>query len=144
MSETHVISAPRAKRLEIAAHVHDTEKKLAKLRASLANLDAAMNLLTPGHPDAVPPRRGYRRTKYFAWNELPRLTLGALRNAIQPITAGEIAAIAIRDKELPASAKEAVTEIVLGTLRGLVRRGTAVKTGTSRDARWAITPSENR
>jgi hypothetical protein len=77
MSETHVISALRAKRLEIAAHVHDTEKKLAKLRASLANLDAAMNLLTPGHPDAVPPRRGYRRTKYFARNELPRLALDA-------------------------------------------------------------------
>jgi hypothetical protein len=42
MSETHVTSALRAKRVEIAAHVHDTEKKLAKLRASLANLDAAM------------------------------------------------------------------------------------------------------
>ena len=144
MSETHVISALRAKRLEIAAHVHDTEKKLAKLRASLANLDAAMNLLTPGHPDAVPPRRGYRRTKYFARNELPRLTLTALRKAAGPITAGEIALAAIRDRGLPSSAKEAVTEMVLGTLRGLVRRGTAVKTGVSRNAQWAIPPAENR
>ncbi len=67
MSETHVILALRAERLEIAAHVYDIEKKLAKLRNSLANLDAAMNLLMPGHPDAEPPRRGYRRTKYFAW-----------------------------------------------------------------------------
>lgn len=75
MSETHVISALRAKRLEIAANVHDTEKKLAKLRASLANLDAAMNLLTPDHPDAIPPRRAYRRTKYFARNELARMAL---------------------------------------------------------------------
>jgi hypothetical protein len=54
MSDTHVIAALRAKRLEIAAHVHDTEKKLAKLRSSLANLDAAMNLLTPGHPRRNP------------------------------------------------------------------------------------------
>jgi len=138
MSETHVISALRAKRIEIAAHVHDTEKKLAKLRASLANLDAAMNLLTPGHPDAVPPRRGYRRTKYFARNELPRLTLTVLRMATGPITAGEIALTAINDKGLPPSAKGAVTEMVLGTLRGFVRRGTAAKTGTSRDARWTI------
>jgi hypothetical protein len=144
MSEAHVISALRAKRLEIAAHVHDTEKKLAKLRASLANLDAAMSLLTPGHPDAVPPRRGYRRTKYFARNELPRLTLTALRKATGPITAGEIALDAIRDKALPVSAKEAVTEMVLGTLRGLVRRGTAAKLGSSRNARWAMPPSENR
>jgi hypothetical protein len=141
MSETHVISALRAKRLEIAAHVHDTEKKLAKLRASLANLDAAMNLLTPGHPDAVPPRRGYRRTKYFARNELPRLILMALRNATGPITAGGIATITIRDRGLPSSAKETVTEMVLGTLRGLVRRGTAVKTGNSRNAKWAV-PSQ--
>src|ERR1019366_9182788 len=140
MSETHVISALRAKRLEIAAHVHDTEKKLAKLRASLAKLDAAMNLLTPGHPDALSPRRGYRRTKFFARNELPRLTLDALRKATGPITASEIAARAVRDKELPASAKEAVTEMVLGTLRGLVRRSTAVKTGSSRNAKWAIPP----
>jgi len=135
------MSALRAKRLEIAAHVHDTEKKLAKLRASLANLDAAMNLLTPGHPDAVPPRRGYRRTKYFARNELPRLILTALRNATGPITAGEIATITIRDRGLPSSAKETVTEMVLGTLRGLVRRGTAVKTGNSRNAKWAV-PSQ--
>ena len=139
-----MISALRAKRLEIAAHVHDTEKKLAKLRASLANLDAAMNLLTPGHPDAVPPRRGSRRTKYFARNELPRLALDALRKASGPITAGEIATIAIHDKALPSSAKEAVTVMVLGTLRGLVRRGTAVKTGTSRNAQWVIPPAENR
>jgi len=138
MSETHVISALRAKRLEIAAHVHDTEKKLVKLRASLANLDAAMNLLTPNHPDAVPPRRGYRRTKYFARNELPRLTLDALRKASGPITAGEIAAGAIRDSGLPASAKEVVTEMVLGTLWGLVRRGTVIKTGSSRNAQWAV------
>jgi hypothetical protein len=77
-----------------------------------------MNLLTPGHPDAVSPRRGYRRTKYFARNELPRLTLGALRKASGPITAREIAAGAIRDKGLPSSAKEAETEMVLGTLPG--------------------------
>jgi hypothetical protein len=140
MSETHVISALCAKRLEIAAHVHDTEKKLAKLRASVANLDTAMNLLTPGHPDAVPPRRGYRRTKYFARNELPRLTLDALRKATGPITAGDIALWIVRDKGLPMSAKEAVTEMVLGTLRALVRRGTVTKTGTSRNARWAVTP----
>jgi len=37
----HVVSAIEAKRVEIAAQVQDTERKLAKLRAALANLDAA-------------------------------------------------------------------------------------------------------
>ena len=64
-----------------------------------------MALLTPDHPDAIPPRRGYRRTKYFARNELPRLALDALRKAGGPIAAAEIAAGAIRDKALPASAE---------------------------------------
>jgi hypothetical protein len=71
------------------------------------------------------------------------LTLTALRKATYPITAGEIALVAIREKALPSSAKDAVTEMVLGTPRGLVRRETAVKTGTSRNARWAIAPLEN-
>lgn len=140
MSETHVISALRAKRLEIAAHVHDTEKKLAKLRAALANLDAAMILLTPGHPDAIEPRKRYRRTKYFSRSELPRMVLDALRKAAGPIPAGQIAAEAMRLKELPKSAAETVTESVLGILRGLAKRGTVTKTGVSRDARWTVTP----
>jgi hypothetical protein len=36
---------PEAKRDQISTQVHDTEKKLAKLRAALANLDAALNCL---------------------------------------------------------------------------------------------------
>lgn len=138
MSETHVISALRAKRVEIAAHVHDTEKKLAKLRASLANLDAAMNLLTPGHPDAVAPRRPYKRTKYFSRKELPRLIMDALRKGAGPLTAAHIADETMRANGLPASAKDVVTEMVLSTLRGFVKRGIVTKVGISRDARWAV------
>src|SRR5271170_4473926 len=112
----HVLSALRAKRLEVAAHVHDMEKKLAKLRAALANLDAAASLLTPGHPDEIPKRRVYRRTKYFGHSELGRLTLAALREAKGPLTAIEIAAYAVKAKDLPASAAEAVAQKVLTIL----------------------------
>ncbi len=141
MSEPHVISALRAKRLEISAHVHDTEKKLARLRASLANLDAAINLLTPGHPDALPPRRAYRRTRYFARNELSRLMLDVQRKASGPMTAGEIAAALVKAKELPTSATEAVTEMVLTILRGLRKRGTVAKHGEGRGTKWALAAS---
>jgi hypothetical protein len=78
MSESYVISALRASRLDIAAQLHDTEKKESKLRAVLANLDAVMVLLTPDHPDGIPKRRDYRRAKYFSRRGLARLTLDAL------------------------------------------------------------------
>ncbi len=136
MSETHVISALRAKRLEISAHVHDTEKKLARLRASLANLDAAINLLTPDHPDALPPRRGYRRTRYFARNELSRLMLDTLRKAGAPLTAREIAAAAVEAKALPVSSLDAVTEMALTVLRCLRSRGSVLRVGSGPSSRW--------
>ena len=55
MSESipHVVSEIRAKRVETAAQAQEAERKLAKLRAALANSVAAAVLLIPGHP--VPP-----------------------------------------------------------------------------------------
>jgi hypothetical protein len=135
---TQVLGALRAKRLEIAAQVHDTEAKLAKLRAALANLDAAANLLTPGHPDEIPRRRAYRHTKYFGHNELSRLTLTALREAKGRLTAVEIAAYAVKAKDLPVSATETVTQKVLTILNKLGKKGEIVKSGTTRNAQWAV------
>jgi hypothetical protein len=81
------------------------------------------------NPDAIPPKRAYRRTRYFAAGELSRLCLDALRKADdKPIAAGEIAKTVIAEKGLPAD--------VSTVLRGLRKRGTVVKHGTSRDAQW--------
>ena len=66
MSEPHVVSALRAKRAEISGHIYDLEKKIGRLRASLLHVDAAIRLFSPGtDPDAIPPKRSYRRTRYF-------------------------------------------------------------------------------
>jgi hypothetical protein len=135
---SHIIAGLRAKRVEIAALVHDTEKKLAKLRGNLANLDAAINILTPGHPDAPPPRRAYRQTRYFARKELSRLVQDSLRTAGRPVTARDLALAAITAKGLPESAAETVTDMVLTVLRALTKRGDVAKAGTSRDAKWAV------
>jgi hypothetical protein len=93
MVEPHVISALRHKRAEISGYIHDLEKRIARQRANLANLDATIKLFSPGtNPDAIPPKRAYRRTRYFAHNELSRLTQEALRTALGPLTSAEIAA----------------------------------------------------
>jgi hypothetical protein len=136
MSE-HVITVLKAKRSEISSQVTEIEKKLARLRAALANLDAAMNILTPDHPDHIPGRRRLK-TNYFARNELPRLVRDALRQAGKPLSATEIAAHAIAAKGLPPSAHAATVQSVLTVLNVRARKGEFAKTGKTRDARWGI------
>jgi hypothetical protein len=143
MPDSHVISALRLKRAEISGHIHDLEKRIARQRANLANLDATIKLFSPGtNPDAIPPKRSYRRTRYFAYNELSRLTQDALRTASGPLTTAEIAAAIMQAKGMP-SDDAAFTEIVavraLTVLRRLAKRGAVVKHGTSRNAQWALT-----
>jgi hypothetical protein len=142
MTNTHVVSALRLKRSEISGHIHDLEKRVARLRANLANLDATIKLFSPGtNPDAIPPKRAYRRTRYFGHNELSRLTQDALRTASGPLTSAEIAAAVIQAKEMPAddaAFKEIVATRVLTVLRRLAKRGASVKSGTSRNARWGL------
>jgi hypothetical protein len=67
MTNGHAISALRLKRAEISGHIHDLEKRIARQRANLANLDATIKLFSPGtNPDDIPPKRAYRWTRYFA------------------------------------------------------------------------------
>jgi hypothetical protein len=142
MTDTHVVSALRLKRSEISGHIHDLEKRIVRQRANLANLDATIKLFSPGtNPDAIPSKRAYRRTRYFAHNELSRLTQDALRTASGPLTSAEIAAAVIQEKGMPpgdAAFKEIVVERVLTVLRRLAKRGAVVKRGTSRNAQWAL------
>jgi hypothetical protein len=142
MTNSHVVSALRLKRAEISGHIHDLEKRIARQRANLANLDATIKLFSPGtNPDAIPPKRAYRRTRYFAHNELSRLTQDALRTAAGPLTSAGITAAVMQAKEMPsddAAFKEIVVERVLTVLRRLAKRGAAVKFGTGRDAKWAL------
>src|ERR1700730_12040726 len=138
MTNSHVVSALRLKRAEISGHIHDLEKRIARQRTNLANLDATIKLFSPGtNPDAIPAKRPYRRTRYFAHNELSRLTQDALRTASGPLTTAEIAATVMQAKGMPpgdAALKEIVAERLLTVLRRLSKRGTAAKSGTSRNA----------
>src|SRR3984893_6501485 len=135
MVEPHVVSALRLKRAEISGHIHGLEKRIARQRANLANLDATIKLFSPGaNPDAIPPKRAYRRTRYFAHNELSRLTQDALRTASGPLTSAEIAAGVMQAKEMPpgdAAFKEIVAERALTVLRRRAQREAVIKHGRS-------------
>jgi hypothetical protein len=133
----HVLTVLREKRDAISGQVHDTEKKLAKLRAALANLDAAIGILSPDHPDFIAPAKPKKR--YFGHNELARLVREALRDANRPLSAGEIAAAIMAAKGFPETHYAAVTKMVVARLGTFARDGAVAKTGKTRDARWAIT-----
>jgi hypothetical protein len=143
MTNSHVVSALRIKRAEISGHIHDLEKRIGRQRANLANLDATIKLFSPGEtPDAIPPKRAYRRTRYFGRNELSRLTQDALRTASGPLTSNEIAAAVMQAKGMPpddAAFRGIVANKALTVLRRLAKRGTVAKFGASRNAQWAIT-----
>jgi hypothetical protein len=137
MAETHVISALRAKRAEISGYIHDLEKKVKRMRANLAHIDATIRVFAPDiNPDSIPPKRRYRRSRYFAKGELSRRCLDMLRVAAgTPIAAPAIAKAAMADKGMNADEDaqlKAVTEMVLLSLGRLRRRGVVTKTGTSR------------
>jgi hypothetical protein len=92
------------------------------------------------NPDAIPPKRPYRRTRYFAHNELSRLTQDALRTASGPLTSAEIAAAVMQAKGMPSDAafKQIVAARALTVLRRLAKRGSVIKSGTTRNVQWAL------
>ncbi|MGH6868567.1 MAG: hypothetical protein ACREDA_06820 [Methylocella sp.] len=144
MPEPHVISALRLKRAEISGHIHDLEKRIARQRVALANLDATIRLFSPGtNPDAIPAKRPYRRTRYFGRNELSRLVKDAMRLATGPLAAADIATAVMRAKGAAVdddAFKAIVSERARGVLRGLAKHGEVVRSGASRNAQWAVAP----
>ena len=142
MAETHVVSALRAKRAEVSGYIHDLEKKVKTWRARLAHIDATIKIFSPEtDPEAIPPRRTYRRSGYFKKGELARLCLDEMRKADgQPITTATIVAGLIKAKGLPNDPALAVvlTERVLTYLRVKRKARAVIKTGTSRDAKWGL------
>ncbi len=142
MAETHVISALRAKRAEVSGYIHDLEKKVRTWRAKLAHIDATIKIFSPEtDPEAIPPRHTYRRSNYFKKGEFARLCLDELRKTHgQPMTTAAIVAGVIRSKGLPNDPALGVvlTERVLSYLRVKRKAAEVTKTGTSRDARWAL------
>jgi len=146
MTEPHVVTALRAKRAEISGHVADLERKLARHRANLANIDATIRLFAPTlDPDTIPPKRTYRRTRYFAKGELSRRVLDILRNANKkPLATADIVCSIMTGKGFPldeGALSSAVTDMALTVLRRLCKRGTVTKSGISRNVQWVLAAS---
>jgi hypothetical protein len=142
MSEPHVVAALRAKRAEISGDIAELERQLRQQRMSLAHIDAAIRLFAPGlNPAAIPAKRHYRRTRYFAKGELARTVLDVSREADgKLLTATDIAngVIAARGFPNDDSLVASTRRMALGVLRRFAKRGTVLKSGTSRNSLWVL------
>jgi hypothetical protein len=124
---SHVVAGLITKRRELAGIIADMERQLAQHRADLTHIDGVLRVLTTDlDPETIKPKRVYRRTGYFARNELSRLCLDAFRNAVgEPLGVDDIAIRAMTvkgfdpaDAILRASIRDQVGSIVKRLHRG--------------------------
>jgi hypothetical protein len=120
MGEPHVISALSNKRAELAGIVSQLERQLGQQRANLAHLDATMRLFDPNiRPNTIRPKQQRARSVWFRPGECLRLIYDELRDAVQPMTARELAERIMRVKAMPVvddRQRELVQKTILGSL----------------------------
>ena len=140
MVERHVIGALRDKRAELAAILRQLEQQLAQHRASLAHLDAAMQLFDPEiRPNDIRPRQSRARNAWFHPGECLRLIYDELREAAQPATTRELAERIMRRKAMPAM-DDRGRELLQRTLLGALNRAktTIARVETAGVVSWRL------
>lgn len=137
-----VVLALMAKRAEIQGHIQDLEEKARRWRARLAHVDATLTIFSPEtDPEAIQPKRHYRRSQYFRGGEFARLCLDVLREAREPISTADVIAGVLRAKGLPddPALVASLTEKGLASLREKQKAGAVIKSGTTIGAKWRLT-----
>ena len=144
MADPHIISALREKRALVAGLIEKLERKLEQHRADLTHIDGVLRLFQPEHdPASIKPKRTYvRRTRYFARNELSRLSMDALRASDgRLMAADEIAGQIIEAKGFDAAdavLRKAIGDQCLALLRSLRKQETVEQVGLGRGVRWKL------
>ena len=140
MAETHVISALRHKRAELAGMLRQLEQQLAQQRANLAHLDATMRLFDPDvRSNEIRPKQLRTRNAWFRPSECVRLIYDQLREATQPVTTRELAERIMRLKAMPAAddqRRALVQKTVLGSLNRA--KQTIARLETAGVVRWRL------
>ncbi|MGD9617440.1 MAG: hypothetical protein AB7H90_20270 [Alphaproteobacteria bacterium] len=139
----HALSCLIAMRAELAGIVAELEKELDQRRADLRHIDGTLRFMRANlDPTAIPPKRPYRRSRYFTRNELWRLSLNTLRLANgEPLTSEEITLRIMKAKKLDArdeSLFAAVRAQVGSVLKRLHRRQVAAPSSKGRGATWQL------
>lgn len=101
MATDLVLAGIVRKRAELAGEIEALRTRVANLQADLAHLDAAIRIMDPAaDPESIRPKVPRNACDWFGRGELFRLTMDALRDAPEPLTAMEIARMVIARKGL--------------------------------------------
>ena len=142
-SKDHVVSGLIEKRRELAGIIDELQRQLDQRRADLTHIDGVLRVLaTDLDPEAIKPKRAYRRNRYFARNELSRLCLSVLRTATgELLSTDEIACLVIEVKGFDgkdAILRAAIRDQTGSTVKRLHRQGTIKNVGAGRASKWML------
>jgi hypothetical protein len=139
---SHVVAGLIAKRRELAGVIADLERQLAQHRADLTHIDGVLRVLAANLDlESIKPKRIYRRSLYFARNELSRLVLASLRIAMKPLSVDDLTHQAMITKGFnPTDAilRAAIRDQVGAIVKRLRRQNIAESIGQRRATRWKL------
>ncbi|MGD0191785.1 MAG: hypothetical protein ABSD74_13685 [Rhizomicrobium sp.] len=142
MSDSHVLSGLKAKRVQLAGEIKQVERHLKDKRATLAHLDETLRLFDPElNPRKLSPVRLYKRNGYFKAGEVTRLVQAFLRDCPKPVSSGLIAAEVMRVKGLPSDAdsvRAMTAAMVRAVLGRMAKRGAVTKSGAGPSTVWGL------
>jgi hypothetical protein len=137
-SNRYAINALITRRAEIDGEIEACRRKLESLTEAIVHLDASIALLDPTYnPASVRPKRLYRRAKLFGGRKLTGLILDALRRAERPLSTQEVVAAIAAEVGGGAPAPLVTKRVGMG-LRRLAERGSILREGERKTARWRI------
>jgi hypothetical protein len=117
MTETHVISALRAKRAELSGELLQAERRIVQIRGDLTALDATIRVFDPTLvPTAIRPRIKRKPPTAFRHGEFSRIIRDVLRRAEAPMSVREIARQIVTERDLDASSLDTLVVKVRATV----------------------------
>ncbi len=136
----HVIVALRDKRAELAGKVLNLEQQLAEHSASLAHVDATIQLFDPElRPEDARSRQQRTRSAWFRPGECLRLIYDVLRDAAEPMTTRDLAARVMAARSISVSdnrQRELIEKTILASLNRA--RETIERIKTAGVVRWRV------
>jgi hypothetical protein len=90
MTDTHVVSALKEKRIQVASHIEALQGQLRQAVIDLDHVEAALLLFDPNADMAALPPRKIAPVSYDTKGDTGRIILETLRNATKPLSTEQV------------------------------------------------------
>jgi hypothetical protein len=123
---------------ELAGKLLDNKRAAIKIRTSMMQVEAVLQMLQPGFSVAsIAAKRRNKSNPWFKRGTLFRSAVDVLRRAGTPMTAREIADALIADKAPQATRKQAI-DLQAAILAALRKRNGGTVVGEGSPAKWTL------